>query len=236
MLVGWAWRLYLANWRPVLAVSAILAVVEWLFFLATIGTLPAHPTRTQLVSVGVPFDLAGPLLVLIGVWAAATLLNFFGGAAEEGVAASGDMWACARASLSRAWPLLLTMLAATLAGAVGLALLVVPGVYLLTRWSVAPVLAAAEGQRAGAALRRSYELTAGHFWHALGTVLLVAVAIVAGTLALSEVGTVVLVAAGLRSPAGILLWQELVSAAGNPWLLATLVALRDDLVLRARVG
>ncbi len=230
-LVGWAWRLYMANWRPVLAVSSILAVLEWLFYLGTVGP---NPTAAQVAaSSPTAFDFGGPLLLAAGTWGAATLLNFFGGAAEENAPGGGGIWACARSSLPRTWPVFVTVLTATLAGILGCALLVVPGIYILTRWSVAPVVAAAEGKRVTAALCRSSALTAGHFWHVLGTVLLALVLIAAAIFSVGDLGGVILTAAGLRNPVGLLLWGQLVASAANPWLLATLVVLRDDLELRA---
>ena len=71
-------------------------------------------------------------------------------------------------ALRRLWPVGVVYLIANLAGIVGLVLLIVPGVILLTKWSVAPVVALAEGRRVRDSFRRSAGLVRGLFWHVLG--------------------------------------------------------------------
>jgi hypothetical protein len=52
-----------------------------------------------------------------------------------------------------------------------LLLLVVPGLYLLTRWGFSEATVVAEGRSGGSAFGRSWELTHGRFWNVLGAVL-----------------------------------------------------------------
>jgi len=71
---------------------------------------------------------------------------------------------------------------------VGLILLIVPGLYLLTRWALITPVIVIENRSAGEAFRRSSELTAGSRWKVLGVVvvtlliLIVFSAIVSGIL------------------------------------------------------
>jgi hypothetical protein len=229
-LTGWAWRLYMANWRPVLAVSALAAAVRWLLDVTTAqpATLPFAPGP-----VAVPAPWAVVVGAAVALWSAATILVFFGGTPEGEQGPGGAMAACARIGLRRIWPLFVAGLVMGVVGAAGLILLVIPGVYILTRWAVAPVIAVVDGGPAAGALGRSAQLTAPHFWHVLGTMVVgfLAGSVVPGVIATA--GDAILSFVGLSAPAGIALWSDLVAAAAAPWTLALMVALCDDLMLRA---
>ena len=67
-------------------------------------------------------------------------------------------------------------------GAVGLLLLVLPGIWLLVSYSVAQAALVAEGHHGYAALRRSKSLVSGRWWPTLG--LLVVVSILTGLVSL----------------------------------------------------
>jgi hypothetical protein len=78
-----------------------------------------------------------------------------------------------RYGLSRLVPLVVAYLAISLGVGVGLVALVIPGIFLAVKWSMTfPVIVA---ERAGAfpAMRRSWELTRGHWWRVFGTLLVV---------------------------------------------------------------
>ena len=55
----------------------------------------------------------------------------------------------------------------------GLVLLIVPGVYLMARWSAADAALLAEGEGVTAALGKSWEMTAPHLWPIIGALLVV---------------------------------------------------------------
>jgi hypothetical protein len=57
---------------------------------------------------------------------------------------------------------------AGLAVAIGLVLLIVPGLFLLTRWILIPAVIVIEKRRAGDSFDRSWELTRGHGWPVFG--------------------------------------------------------------------
>jgi hypothetical protein len=62
---------------------------------------------------------------------------------------------------------------AAVGAGIGFVLLVIPGVFLATRWAVVAQAAATENLTWLGALRRSFELTAGSFWHTLGVIFLI---------------------------------------------------------------
>lgn len=64
---------------------------------------------------------------------------------------------------------------ATIGIAIGLLLFVIPGVILLLRWAVVAQAAAIANENWVEALKRSAELTRGHYWHVLGLVLITGV-------------------------------------------------------------
>jgi hypothetical protein len=64
--------------------------------------------------------------------------------------------------------LIVAGLLASIGIGIGLIVLIVPGLYLLTRWAVIVPVIVVEGRRAGEAFSRSSQLTAGHRWTVLG--------------------------------------------------------------------
>lgn len=65
----------------------------------------------------------------------------------------------------------------------GLILLIVPGIYLLVRWSAAVPALIAEDADISESLSRSAEAVEGRFWHVFGAILVVWTPLVAGVLA-----------------------------------------------------
>jgi hypothetical protein len=64
--------------------------------------------------------------------------------------------------------LIVAGLLASLGIGLGLLLLIVPGLYLITRWALIVPVIVLEGKRSGEAFSRSSELTEGHRWTVLG--------------------------------------------------------------------
>ncbi|HLM08075.1 MAG TPA: hypothetical protein VK307_00090 [Thermoleophilaceae bacterium] len=74
-------------------------------------------------------------------------------------------------------PLFGAVLLAAVGIALGLVLLIVPGIYLAVRWYFVPQAVVIEGARGAGALSRSGEVVQGFWWRTLGLVLLANVAI-----------------------------------------------------------
>lgn len=79
-----------------------------------------------------------------------------------------------RYGLARLGSILLVGLLTGLAIAGGLILLVIPGLFILTRLSCTLAALVIEDRRGSEALRRSWNLVAGHGWHVFGTIIVAA--------------------------------------------------------------
>jgi hypothetical protein len=73
-------------------------------------------------------------------------------------------------------PVFAGVLLAGLGTALGLALLVLPGLYVAVRWYFVPQAVVLDGARNGEALRGSWRMTSGFWWRTFGVVLLANVA------------------------------------------------------------
>jgi len=94
------------------------------------------------------------------------------------------------------------VLVATAGTALGLIALIIPGVLLFLRWSVVAQVAALEHEGWIPSLRRSQQLTHGHYWHIIGLLILVgllgsAINLGAGSIPLGSTSGVASVAAGI---------------------------------------
>jgi hypothetical protein len=78
-----------------------------------------------------------------------------------------------RYGLSRLLPLIVAYFAVSICVGTGLVLLLVPGIFLAVKWSMTFPAIVAERAGAFAAMRRSWELTQGHWWRTFGTLLVV---------------------------------------------------------------
>lgn len=116
-------------------------------------------------------------------------------------------------------------------GAIGLVLLVVPGIWLLVNYSVAQAALVAEGHHGYAALRRSRSLVSGRWWATFG--LLVVVSILTGIASLVPLR---IAEARVDSAETIILLDSLIgfltTTLTTPYVAAVTAALYID--LRAR--
>lgn len=139
-----------------------------------------------------------------------------------------------RRGLSRFWSIIGLAILATLGIIVGIILLIVPGIMLAIRWSVALPACVVENLGPLAAMRRSAELTKGHRWKIFGVFILILVivliaamiiglivAAVVGAIAFATEGIVALVLAGLLGLIG--------AAVYTAYLNIVLVMLYHDL-------
>jgi hypothetical protein len=158
-VIGEAWALYKSHWRHLLPLAAVFYLV-----------IAAATLVLTLL-----FGLVGALLAGVG-----SLVGYFwlAGALTEAVADIRD----GRADLSlqdtfaRVWPRVWTLLGAGLLAvlgiAVGLVLLIVPGLVLLTWWSVISPVIVLERSGAIESFGRSRELVRGRGWSVFAVVIL----------------------------------------------------------------
>jgi hypothetical protein len=176
-----AWRLYTQNsWRLIATAGigyGVLALIQ-IVIAAAVSTRFAFTLVSLLLTVVAVFWLQGALVLLVQELRAGRpappMLDLF-----------------ARVEL-RLWTLLGAGLLAGFGIAVGLILFVLPGLALLTYWSLATPVVVLEGRSAVDALRRSAQLVRGNALRAFGVIVVTVVAS-------SIVGLVV---TGLLQPVG----------------------------------
>jgi hypothetical protein len=82
-------------------------------------------------------------------------------------------------TFSAVWPRVPALIAAGVIAAVaigiGLLLLIVPGLYLLTIWSMIPAVIVLEGRSAGDSFSRSHEIVRGNGWNVFGLIVVVVI-------------------------------------------------------------
>lgn len=167
-----AWELYKAHWRTfvplALIVYVVLGVITWL-----LGAV------------------LGWLGVLIGALASIVGTFWLQGALVEAVrdVRDGRQDLALTEMFSRVRPRLPAIIAAGLiagiAIVIGLILLIVPGLLLLTIWSLIIPVIVLEGRSAGESFGRSRELVRGHFWNAFGVIVITIAALLVASIILT---------------------------------------------------
>lgn len=158
-IFGEAWELYKAHWRHFFVIALVVFVV-----LAVIGILLSW--------------LLGWLGVLISAFINIAGTFWLQGALIQAVSDVRDGRADLTTSetFEQVYPKLGTILVAGillgLAIAIGLALLIVPGLFLLTIWIAVIPAIVLENRRIGESFGRSRELVRGHGWNVFGVIVL----------------------------------------------------------------
>ena len=142
-LLGHAWALTVANWRRVAIALLILCVP---------GVLIDVYAKDQAVN-----SIMGFVSIFMQFWCTAGLLEDLNRRAPE---AGGFV------------SVFVVGLFSTVAILIGLVLLIIPGVILLVRWSIAVPIVVSEGGGASSALGESWERTSEGFWPILGVLAL----------------------------------------------------------------
>jgi hypothetical protein len=159
-VIGEAWGIYKAHWRHLLTLSFVTYLI-----VAVITALLA----AILTWVGA---LIGAVISLVAVfWLQAALVR----AVEDLRDGKADL--SLQETFDAAKPHLGSVLVAgILAGlgiAIGLLLLIVPGLFLMTIWAVIVPVIVLEGKSAGESFSRSRELVRGNGWGVFGVIVLV---------------------------------------------------------------
>ena len=158
-VIGEAWGLYKAHWRHLLPIS----------FVVYVGVAVAGALLTALLTwFGA---LLGALISIVGLfWVQGALAA----AVEDVRDGRADM--SLAETLSRVRPQLGSIVVAgvlaVLGVALGLVLLIVPGLVLMTWWVLVIPVVVLERTSAGTAFSRSRELVRGYGWNAFGVIVL----------------------------------------------------------------
>jgi hypothetical protein len=149
-IFGRAWSIYIANFVKFTAVAIAIALPQ-LFFGRDHIAIENVPGLVVLIVIAIIFYFVGQAVILYGAFQAMRGRTFLVGEA-------------ARRGLSRVLWIIAIAFLVTLGVAIGFLLLIVPGIILAVRWSVAVPACVVENLGPLAAMRRSAELTRGHRW------------------------------------------------------------------------
>lgn len=163
-VLGEAWALYKRHFvRFAVTAGLVFVVTDLVTGLARAGA-------DEGFLAGLVWGLAALLVTLVGFfWVQGALVETVRGVRDHGTADAPFTDAYARTSKH----LTALIVAGVIAGVgilLGLALLVVPGLYLLTRWSLLVPVIVLEDRRAGESFSRSSELVKGHGWEVFAVV------------------------------------------------------------------
>lgn len=163
-----ALALYRANWRVLMAIVAL--------FVVPLEALTQVLSRSE-----------GAVATVLAIVVALAVGPLMGGAVSRAagellLGRQPDAAGAVNFTLARIAPLFAVSIMTVAAVALGFVLLVVPGVLLLVRLYFGAVVVVLEGSGPVDALRRSFDLTRGHFWRLLGAALVIGiVAVVVAT-------------------------------------------------------
>jgi hypothetical protein len=171
-----AFQLYRRHWRTLVAIAAVV-VVPLTLLQYGIG----HWVRTN------GQQLQDPAVVSTSFWAVASaallaalvgllLYQVLVGAITRTIAtevAGQDLGLeqSYRFGFARLGPILVVSVVVGLATLLGLIVFIIPGIYIGVRLAVSIQALVVEGKRGTEAMRRSWELVGGHWWHAAFTLL-----------------------------------------------------------------
>src|SRR5881409_1741575 len=171
-----AFRIYRENAAKLMVIVAVV-VVPLSFIGALLGHFVGEPTLHRVKILGQPATIeysrsfgvtilalliAAAIAVIIWAILQAAILR---GAAQATIGDPVDVEASYRWGLSRFGSVLL----------VGFILLIIPGIIFLVFLSVSEPALIVENRRGTEALKRSWNLVRGHFWHALVVILIAAI-------------------------------------------------------------
>lgn len=159
-VLGEAWVMYKAHWQHLatiaLAVYAAVAVVS--FLLALLLDRWAAGILAALVSLVATFWLQGALVRAVD--------DIRDGRADLSFA---ETFARVRPQLPA---IIVAGVLAAIGIIIGLILLIIPGLFLLTRWILIIPVIVLEGRSAGESFGRSRDLVRGHGWNVFGVIVL----------------------------------------------------------------
>jgi hypothetical protein len=158
-VIGEAWSLYKTHWRHLLSISFVVYLA-----VALIGVLLV----AILTWVGA---VLAALISLVAIfWLQAALVKAVEDVRDGRADLSlGETFEAARAHLT---PVLVAGVIAAIGIGIGFLLLIIPGLVLLTFWSVIVPSIVIEGKSAGESFGRSFDLVRAYFWRVLGIIVL----------------------------------------------------------------
>src|SRR5262245_15048927 len=178
-----AWTIFSANFTTFFVIGLIVALPNLLLLMAVPTETTAFGTTPSPAGLGWRVFVGLALATILNLMAQAVILYI---AFQYLRGHSGSVGDAVQKGLARFLPILGLVFLFGLGIWVGFLLLVIPGIMLMVRWSVAVPACVLEGTGPVASLRRSAALTKGHRWKIFGIFLLVWIVsmVVAGLLGL----------------------------------------------------
>jgi hypothetical protein len=181
-----AFEIYRKNAAQLLTIVAIVVIPLSIVSFLIVRVALAPGTRTETIA-GRTFEVPETRSLIVALLAAfigaaiAIIINsvlqaaLMRGASQGTIGEPVDVQASYQWGLRRFGSVLLVAVLIGLGVLGGLILLIIPGIIFLVMWSVSIPAVVVEGRRGTAAMRRSWSLVRGHFWHVLGVVVVAAI-------------------------------------------------------------
>jgi hypothetical protein len=175
-ILSTAFRLCRRYWRTLLAIAALVVVPLTLLQYAIGDWVRSHGQQLQGQVVSTSFWAQATAWLLAAV-VGLLLYQVLTGAITIAIAAEvagqdPGVEQSYRFGFARLVPILVVSILVGLATLLGLIVLIIPGIYIGVRLAVSIQALVVEGRQGTEAMRRSWDLVGGHWWHAAFTVLL----------------------------------------------------------------
>jgi hypothetical protein len=175
-ILGAAFQLYRRYWRTLLPIAALVVVPLTLLEHAIGDWVRSRGQQVQDQVVSTSFWVqatAWLLAALVGL----LLYQVLTGAITRAIAAEvagqdPGVEQSYRFGFARLGSILVVSVLVGLATLLGLIVFIIPGIYICVRLAVSIQALVVEGKRGTEAMRRSWDLVGGHWWHAAFTVLI----------------------------------------------------------------
>lgn len=171
-----AFQLYRRHWRTLMAIAAVVVVP-----LTLLQYGAGHWFRTNGQQLQDQGAASSSLWAVAGAWLLAALVGLLlyqvlTGAITRNIAAEVtgqdlNLEQSYRFGFARLGPILVVSILVGLATLLGLVVLIIPGIYIGVRLAVSTQALVVEDRRGTQAMRRSWDLVGGHWWHAAFTML-----------------------------------------------------------------
>jgi hypothetical protein len=172
-VLGEAWDLYKRFfWRFVLTAAVVYVVLD------LVSAIVDRAGQESLASELLWSALALVLSIVGAFWMQGALVEAVSDVRDGRIDTTiGELYGRTRPRLPA---LIASGIVAGIGIVLGLLLLIVPGLFLLTRWALIPAVIVIEKRRAGESFDRSWQLTQGFGWTVFGSLVLAFLAYVVG--------------------------------------------------------
>jgi hypothetical protein len=175
-ILSTAFQLYRRHWRTLLPIAAMVVVPLTLLEHAIGDWFHSRGQQVQDQGVSTSFWVqatAWLLAALVGLLLYQVLTGAITRAIAAGVAGQDPgIEQSYRFGFARLGPILVVSILVGLATLLGLIVFIIPGIYIGVRLAVSTQALVVEGKQGTEAMRRSWGLVGGHWWHAAFTVLI----------------------------------------------------------------